>query len=76
MLKRFDIVDAHQGDLPYSKQALNFKGLLVTRSVGLYTFYEEFARQERQQYPPQKLKLKLYQAVLIYAINKKFSIVP
>lgn len=42
---RFDIIDAHQGNVPFTKQALNFKGLLVNRSVGLHPFYATFNRQ-------------------------------
>ncbi len=56
---RFDIIDAHQGNLPFSKQELGFKGLLVARSVGLYAFYDEFTRLEKTKNPPQKLKTKL-----------------
>ncbi|MGA9377416.1 MAG: glycosyltransferase family 4 protein [Phormidium sp.] len=51
---RFDIIDAHQGNLPFSKQELGIKGLLVARSVGLYAFYEEFANQERTKWPPKR----------------------
>lgn len=56
---RFDIIDAHQGNLPTSKKSLNFKGLLVTRSVGLNAFYEDFASWERQNYPPKSWKVRL-----------------
>ncbi|OUL30804.1 glycosyltransferase [Nostoc sp. 106C] len=56
---RFDIIDAHQGNLPFSKQELRFKGLLVARSVGLYAFYDEFAKQENARQPPQKIKTRL-----------------
>lgn len=44
---RFDIIDAHQGNLPFSKNELGIKGLLVARSVGLYAFCEEFAKLEK-----------------------------
>lgn len=47
---RFDIIDAHQGNLPFSKQELGFHGLLVARSVGLYAFYEEFAKYEKTKW--------------------------
>ncbi|MBD3560455.1 glycosyltransferase family 1 protein, partial [Planktothrix sp. FACHB-1355] len=53
---RFDIIDAHQGNLPFSKQELGIKGLLVARSVGLYAFYEEFAKQEKIKWPPKRKK--------------------
>jgi len=56
---RFDIIDAHQGNLPFSKEELGFEGLLVTRSAGLYVFYDEFKKQEKSKQPPQKIKTRL-----------------
>ncbi|MCL1463531.1 glycosyltransferase family 4 protein [Argonema galeatum] len=53
---RFDIIDAHQGNLPFSKQELGIKGLLLARSVGLYAFYEEFAKLEKTKWPPKRKK--------------------
>uniref|UniRef100_A0ACD5GPZ0 Uncharacterized protein n=1 Tax=Desertifilum tharense IPPAS B-1220 TaxID=1781255 RepID=A0ACD5GPZ0_9CYAN len=47
---RFDIIDAHQGNLPFSKGKLGFEGLLVARSVGLYAFCEEFASFEKTKW--------------------------
>lgn len=47
---RFDIIDAHQGNLPFTKQELGFQGLLVTRSVGLYAFCKDFDKLERQKW--------------------------
>lgn len=44
----FDIIDAHQGNLPFSKQDLMIQGLLVARTVGLYVFVDEFLQLERQ----------------------------
>lgn len=38
---RFDIIEAHQTDLPFSKQELGFNGLLVARSVGLIPMYKD-----------------------------------
>ncbi len=43
-----DIIDAHQGNLPFPKQTLNLQGLLVARTVGLYVFVDEFLKLERQ----------------------------
>ncbi|MBP0014391.1 MAG: glycosyltransferase family 4 protein [Roseofilum sp. SBFL] len=51
---RFDIIDAHQGNLPFTKQELKFKGLLVARSVGLYAFCEEYFKLEQQKWPQTK----------------------
>lgn len=56
---RFDMIDAHQGNLPYRKEMLGFKGVLAVRSVGLYAFYREFARSQTNQFPPHKWKLRL-----------------
>ncbi|MEA5418947.1 glycosyltransferase family 4 protein [Spirulina sp. CCNP1310] len=39
---RFDVIDAHQGNLPFSKADLGYRGLLVVRSVGLYPLYVAF----------------------------------
>lgn len=47
---RFDIIDAHQGNLPFSKQELGFRGLLVARSVGLHDFVDEFHQLERTKW--------------------------
>jgi glycosyltransferase involved in cell wall biosynthesis len=41
---RFDVIDAHQTDLPFAKRRLGFSGLLVARSVGLIPAYHEFER--------------------------------
>lgn len=38
----FNVVDAHQTDLPYSKTDLKFTGTLVARSVGLIPAYARF----------------------------------
>jgi glycosyltransferase involved in cell wall biosynthesis len=42
---RFDVIDAHQTDLPCPKSALGFSGLLVARSVGLIPLYHEALRR-------------------------------
>ena len=48
--KKFDIIDAHQGKVPFSKDELNFSGLLVSRSVGLRAFYDQFSKFARTQW--------------------------
>jgi glycosyltransferase involved in cell wall biosynthesis len=48
---RFDVIEALDGNLPFSKQDLGFRGLLVARSMGLYALYEEFIRYERTTWP-------------------------
>lgn len=52
--RRFDIIDCHHGNLPFSKAELGFRGLLVARSVGLYAMYDEFASFAEQKWPSQK----------------------
>lgn len=42
----FDVVDAHQGNLPGSKSAMGIRGLLVARSVGLAALYREWESEE------------------------------
>lgn len=49
--RRFDVIDAHQTDLPFAKADLGFSGLLVARSVGLIPAYEEFERWAAQRWP-------------------------
>jgi len=48
---RFDVIDALIGTLPFSKQSLSFRGLLVARSVGLYRLYEKFERDAARRWP-------------------------
>lgn len=48
---RFDVVDALIGDLPFSKAALKFRGLLVARSVGLHRFYNAFEKSVEKRWP-------------------------
>ncbi|MFB2896036.1 glycosyltransferase family 4 protein [Aerosakkonemataceae cyanobacterium BLCC-F50] len=57
--QRFDIIDAHQGNLPFTKQELGIKGLLVARSVGLYAFYDEFAHLENTKWPPKRKRTRI-----------------
>jgi glycosyltransferase involved in cell wall biosynthesis len=47
----YDVIDAHQGNLPVPKRDLGFRGLLVTRSSGLVPFYADFARSIRARWP-------------------------
>ena len=47
----YDVIDAHQGNLPVSKRRLGFDGLIVTRSVGLVPMYARFAREARRRWP-------------------------
>jgi glycosyltransferase involved in cell wall biosynthesis len=47
----YDVIDAQHSNLPYSKRALGFSGLLVARSVGLYSLYAAFAREEARRWP-------------------------
>jgi glycosyltransferase involved in cell wall biosynthesis len=47
----YDVVDAHQGNLPVAKSRLRFDGLLVARSVGLAPFYADFERIAHRRWP-------------------------
>lgn len=49
---RFDVIDAHIGVLPFSKQSLRWSGLLVARSVGFYRLYEKFEKAAAKRWPP------------------------
>jgi glycosyltransferase involved in cell wall biosynthesis len=50
---RFDVVDCLIGVLPFSKDSLRFRGLVVARSVGLFRLYDRFLRQSRELWPGQ-----------------------
>jgi glycosyltransferase involved in cell wall biosynthesis len=50
---RFDVIDCLIGTMPFQKSALNFRGLLVARSVGLFRLYAEFLRKSRERWPDQ-----------------------
>jgi glycosyltransferase involved in cell wall biosynthesis len=73
---RFDIIDAHQGNLPFSKQDLSFQGLLVARSVGLYAFYEEFAKHEAIKYPPSRIKTRIGNLLRSRKVTRERSFYP
>jgi glycosyltransferase involved in cell wall biosynthesis len=49
--RRFDVIDAQHGDLPFTDAELGFDGVLVARSQGLYAFYAEYLRLERERWP-------------------------
>jgi glycosyltransferase involved in cell wall biosynthesis len=48
---RFDVVDAHHGNLPFSKRELEFPGLLVARTGGFFPFYRDFERCAKRRWP-------------------------
>ncbi len=54
---KYDVIQAEQGSLPYSKQDLNFQGLLVARSNGLVHFHEKWERENER--PPRNPLRKL-----------------
>lgn len=49
--RRFDVIDAQHGDLPFSKRDLGIDGVSVARSAGLYAFYEAYRRYEERRWP-------------------------
>jgi glycosyltransferase involved in cell wall biosynthesis len=42
---KYDVIDAHQGNLPFSKSHLRFRNLLCTRSAGLVHFHARSVRE-------------------------------
>jgi glycosyltransferase involved in cell wall biosynthesis len=48
---RFDVIDALVGTLPFTKAQLGFRGIIVTRSVGLYLLYDRFERTAEKRWP-------------------------
>jgi glycosyltransferase involved in cell wall biosynthesis len=48
---RFDVIDAQQGNLPFSKERLGFGGLLLVRTGGLDPFYRDFLRFAKTKWP-------------------------
>ncbi len=71
---KFDIIDAHQGNLPFSKEELGIKGLLIARSVGLYAFYQDFAKLEQTKWPPKKIKPKLGNWLRLWQSRKQIPL--
>lgn len=47
----FDVIDANEGCLPYSKRELGFDGVLVASSCGLVGLYDDYLRYERERWP-------------------------
>ncbi|MCW6036948.1 glycosyltransferase family 4 protein [Spirulina subsalsa FACHB-351] len=60
----FDIIDAHQGNLTLPKEKLKFKGLWVSRSVGLHELYYQFERSTVRHFSPSRLKVRLWNQLL------------
>jgi glycosyltransferase involved in cell wall biosynthesis len=50
---RFDVIDCLIGTLPFRKSAIQFHGLLVARSVGLYRLYNKFLSEAAARWPEQ-----------------------
>jgi glycosyltransferase involved in cell wall biosynthesis len=44
----YDVIDAREGALPYSKASFGFGGLMVARSVGLSAMYADLRSEQRQ----------------------------
>ena len=42
---KYDVIDAHQANLPFSKQELKFEGLLCARSCGLGHFFFQYEQE-------------------------------
>jgi glycosyltransferase involved in cell wall biosynthesis len=63
---RFDVIEAHQTDLPLSKRRLGFGGLLVARSVGLIPAYHEFERAAARRWPEPPSARQMVRRALTY----------
>jgi glycosyltransferase involved in cell wall biosynthesis len=63
---RFDVIDAHQGNLPFTKDELGITGLLVARSVGMYPLYHAFEHQRGRSQQPRSWKGRLVQWLLAW----------
>jgi len=64
---RFDVIDCLLGTLPFSKERLDFTGLLVARSVGLYRIYQDFELLAQERWPDQpqgKLLGRIFYSVI------------
>jgi glycosyltransferase involved in cell wall biosynthesis len=48
---RYDVVDAQQGTVPFSKQDLGLDGAILARSIGLAQFYRRFELEARKRWP-------------------------
>jgi glycosyltransferase involved in cell wall biosynthesis len=49
--REYDVIEANQKDLPFSKKELRINGLLVVRSVGLIPLYQQFFEYEKVKWP-------------------------
>jgi len=65
---KYDVIDCLIGTVPFSKKSLSFRGLLVGRSIGLHTAYDEFMRYARKRWPDQP-RGKLVGRILYSFIN-------
>jgi glycosyltransferase involved in cell wall biosynthesis len=62
----YDVIDAVEGCLPYTKASLAFDGLLVSRSVGLHAMYRDYVRFERRTWPELMSGTPLSRAIVRY----------
>jgi glycosyltransferase involved in cell wall biosynthesis len=47
----FDVIDAHHGNLPFTKRELDFGGVVAARTGGFFPFYREFERYSKRRWP-------------------------
>jgi len=69
---RFDIIDCHQGNLPFTKAELGFRGLLVARSVGLYAFHREFLEFKEKRWPGQHTGNRVANSIRSWRAKREF----
>jgi glycosyltransferase involved in cell wall biosynthesis len=67
---QFDVIDCLLGTLPFSKERLDFTGLLVARSVGFYRLYQDFERMAQERWPDQP-RGKLLGRIFYSAIKRR-----
>lgn len=63
---RFDVIDANQTSMPYPKQRIGFRGLLVARSFGLIHDYERFERWAATRWPAARSRRELLRHLLTF----------
>jgi len=64
---KYDVIDAHQGILPFTKKQLKFSGLLVARSVGLHQFYDDFYDYSDKKWGKKSFKQTVWKWLTMYS---------
>jgi glycosyltransferase involved in cell wall biosynthesis len=67
----FDVIDAHHGNLPFSKKELNFQGVLIARSAGLYAFHQNYRKYVENKISIRNENINYLKQILIKYEKKK-----